>query len=264
MNLCLHVIPAIGPCQLQKLGVGELENLYSELLRIGRSNGSGGSSATTVRYIHRIINKALYDAVRRNLLVRNPADLVQLPRQARNASEMKTWTARHLREFLAVVRDDRLRAAWTLIATTGLRRGEALGLRWEDVDLNGGRMAVRQTLVHIANKVRFSEPKTKAGQRSVALDQGTVVALRDHRRRQLEERLARGPARSDTGLVFTREDGQFIHPGGFSKMFDRLVTKARLPRIPLHGCDIRVLPSCSRLEFTRKWFKNDWAIRQSQ
>ncbi len=147
---------------------------------------------------------------------------------------MMTWTAGELGRFLDFVVDDRLYGAWVLAATTGLRRGEVLGLRWSDVDLDSGRLAVRQTLVSVAYETKFSTPKTKRGRRSVSLDATTVMALRSHRKRQLEERMEWGPAYQDSGLVVTRENGVLVHPDRFTQMFDKHVKNSGLPRIRLH------------------------------
>ncbi len=106
--------------------------------------------------------------------------------------------------------------------------------RWEDVDLDDARLSVRRALVSVGYDVRVSEPKTKRGRRQIALDATTVLALREHRRQQLEERLARGPAWQDTGYVFTREDGSPIHPDRLTKMFGQHVKRSGLPRIRLH------------------------------
>jgi integrase len=126
-------------------------------------------------------------------------------------------------------------AAYVLAATTGLRRGELLGLRWRDLDLGAGRLSVTQTLVSVNYAVSFSTPKTAAGRRSVALDPATVAALRAHRVAVLEERLSLGlGAPTEDALAFTAIDGTPLHPGQFSDRFDRLVKAAGVPRIRFH------------------------------
>lgn len=172
--------------------------------------------------------------MRWNLLQRNIADQADAPSSPPGSVEMKTWTAEELRRFLDFVASDRLYGAWVLAATTGLRRGEVLGLRWGDIDLEPGRLAVRQTLVSVAYETKFSTPKTKRGRRSVSLNATTVMALRSHRKRQLQDRMAWGPAYQDSGLVVTREDGSLVHPDRFTQMFDKHVKNSGLPRIRLH------------------------------
>ena len=155
----------------------------------GRRNAAGGLAPKTVYYIHSILHRALRDAVRWGYVVRNMADAADPPKA--KTPEMRVWTPAQLRAFLDHVRGERLYAAW-LLAATGMRRGEILGLRWGDLDLDAGRVAVRRPRILVDYQVQVSEPKTAKGRRSLALDPVTVVALRAHRARQAEEKLAVG------------------------------------------------------------------------
>jgi integrase len=119
---------------------------------------------------------------------------------------MHPWTAEELRAFLAAAEGDRFYPIFVLLVSTGMRRGEVLGLRWADVDLDAGRLAVRHTIGRVGGKVLAGEPKTAKSKRSIALDPGTVAVLRRHRIAQLEERLAWGGLYRDQDLVFARED----------------------------------------------------------
>jgi integrase len=229
-----HIIPALGTIRLQQLTAAQLNRLYADLLEKGRRDGQGGLSPRTVAYVHATVRKALAEAVRWQLLTRNVAAQATPPRQQPNG-DLRTWSAEELRAFLAHVEGDRLYAAYLLASTSGLRRGELLGLRWRDLDLSGGRLSVTQTLVSVNYAVTFSSPKTAKGRRSVALDPATVAALRAHRVAMLEERLSLGlGAPTDDGLVFTALDGEPLHPAQFSDRFDRLVKAAGVPRIRLH------------------------------
>jgi integrase len=116
-----------------------------------------------------------------------------------------------------------------------MRRGEILGLRWSDIDLETATLTIRQTLVAVNSKPVLSEPKTGAGRRTLALDPATVAALRSHKARQAQERLMWGSEWQDTGLVFVREDGEPINPERLSKWFNQRVKRAGLPRITFHG-----------------------------
>ena len=234
-NVKAHIIPALGPVPLQRLTAGHLDVLYADLLQNGRTDGRGGLGPRTVRYVHVILKRALSDAVRKSRLVRNPADQADPPSaSASKATALRTWTAAEVRMFLAHVHDDRLYAAWLMAATTGMRRGELLGLRWRDLDLEAGRAKIVQTLISQASGPAVSQPKTAKGRRSVALDPATVAALKAHRTRQNSERLALGPTYEGRDLVFCREDGSPVWPRSFSRGFDRLAEAAGLPRIRLH------------------------------
>lgn len=222
-----------------------LNSFYRDLIRGGRADGDGGLSPRTVRHIHGIIHKALRDAGRLGYVPRNVADFADLPTRPAPTTddedqapmELQVWSPEQLRAFLAGVADDRMAAAWRLAATTGMRRGELVGLRWTDVDLEAGSLAVRVARVRAGNAVVTSKPKTRAGTRVVDLDAGTVAALRAWRKVQMEERLAVGPRYLDTGLVFTMPDGAPITPNRFSIWFRRHVARLGLPKIRLH--DVR-------------------------
>jgi integrase len=233
--LKLHVMPRIGGVPLQNLTHQHLDSLYSELLTTGRSDGKGGLSPKTVRYIHNTIHKALKDAQRKQLVVRNVAEAADAPRLRQSeATAMKTWSGKQVRTFLAGLADHRLLAAYTLAATTGMRRGEVLGLRWSDIDFKTHRLAVRQTVIAINYKVSFGDPKTARGRRSIALDPTTVAELKAHHIRQRVERKALGAGYHDLDLVFPKVDGTPTHPDYFSQCFDRTVAKLKLPKIRLH------------------------------
>jgi integrase len=236
MNVEKHLVPGLGAIELQRLRPAQLNGFYRELLTKGRRNAAGGLAPKTVYYIiHSILHRALRDAVRWGYVVRNVADVADPPKA--KTPEMRVWTPAQLRVFLDHVRGDRLYAAWLLAATTGMRRGEILGLRWSDVDLDAGRVAVRRPRILVDYQVQVSEPKTAKGRRSLALDPVTVAALRAHRARQAEDKLAVGGRYRDSELVFTGLDGTAVHPERFSDWFRQHVRAAGLPRIRLH--DVR-------------------------
>jgi integrase len=190
-------------------------------------------SQTTVRRILATLNSAMNYAVRKRKLDRNPVTAADRPRASR--IEMRTWTADELGGFLDGAREHRLAPLFTVLATSGLRRGEALGLRWSDVDLDEGRIAVRQTLLAVNSHVEFGEPKTHRSRRTVDLDAATVAVPKAHRKAQLEERVEAGLGRPRAdGLIFTDEQGDPLHPNMVSRTFGKLVREAQLPIIRLH------------------------------
>ena len=196
-----------------------------------------GLDGRTVNYVHTIIHRAFKDAVRWGRLARNPANAANAPRGGQKSDGIHAWDASTLRAFLEASRqaDDRLHALWVLLATTGMRRGEALGLRWSDLDLDAARLRVVQTIIQTSGKVMIGEPKTAHGRRPIALDKGTVGVMRDHRRRMLEERMLVGPDFGDQGLVFHQPDGSWLRPDAVSEVFLRRARKYGLQRLTLHG-----------------------------
>jgi integrase len=170
------------------------------------------------------------------MVARNVAESADPP--ALRRPELHVWTPEQLGAFLRATSDDRLGALWLLLATTGLRRSEAVGLPWTAVDLMVARLAVVQTAVKAGPMtVLDATTKSNRSRRTVALDAGTVAVLKAHRARQFEERLAAGPAWTETGLVFVRENGTGLDPVWVSRRFDRLAADTGLPDIRLH--DVR-------------------------
>lgn len=235
-NLETHVLPSIGAGRLQALGVADLDRLYSRLLTEGRLNGQGGLSARTVRMVATVIQKALGDAEKKGLVARNVALAATAPSaKSAQAPEMAFWTPTELKQFLISVAGDDQFAFFRTAAMTGARRGELLGLLWDDVDLDAGRIRIHRQIVPMGRQIVTREvPKTSHGRRTIDLDGETVAALKDHRRRQMERRLLLGPGWRDNGLVFCGIDGGQLDPGLVSQMFDRRVKTAGVPRIRFH------------------------------
>lgn len=221
----------LGHVRLGDIRPVMIERLYADL---ATSGGRGGRrlSAKSVVNVHLCLRKALEDAERLGMLATNPVRRVRPPRW--QSPEMRVWTADQTQTFLDVSRAHRLHAAFVLLATTGMRRGEVVGLRWDDVDLDGARLRVRHSVTTARNQVVLDAPKTRRSRRSIALDDDTVAALQAHRRRQLEERLVAGELWQDQRLVFPSELGALLHPDVVSRAFDSLVRRVELPRIRLH------------------------------
>jgi integrase len=227
-----YVLPVLGARPVQKLTTLELDLLYGELLRGERSGRQ--LSLNTVTNIHRALHKALADAVDAGLVVDNVAARAKAPRPWRFTSHrVSAWSQSELAAFLAWVRDDRLYAAWRLAAMTGMRRGEILGLRWEDVDLARARVSVRRAFVEVKYRVVESSTKGNAA-RTIDLDWRTVEGLAVHHEMQAEERREWRGDYEGSDLVVAWQNGCAIHPQAFTQMFQTHVRRAGLRRIRLH------------------------------
>jgi integrase len=225
--------PRVGHLPLQAVTPKHLQDLYADLLASGRVHGNGGLSPRSVRLAHQVLHLALDRAADWRLIARNPAAAkLDLPRMRRPA--MKSWTAEEARRFLSATAGERLGILWALMLSAGLRRGEVLGLRWADVDLDAAQLAVTQTVVVASNQAYLSEPKTAAARRTVSLHPEMVSALRRHQRAQQEERLLAGSAWDDSGLVFTTALGTMIHPRNLSRDFQVAIRRAGVRPIRLH------------------------------
>jgi integrase len=222
----------IGRVQLQALTPLQIEKLYADMLVDG-ARGGEALAPKTVRNTHVVLRKALADAERLGLVPRNAAAAARAPTVRR--PEFETWSSEDLRTFLESIKEHRLYAAFVVLATTGMRRGEVLGLRWRDVDADAARLAVVQTLTTVDGTPILTQPKTQRSRRTIYLDTFTVTVLKEHRRRQREEQLAAGGAWDKSiELVFRNEFGRSIHPDSFSQEFKALGQVAGVPRIRLH------------------------------
>jgi integrase len=199
----------------------------------GRVDGQGGLSAKTIRLVHGILYQSLEAAVRRRRIAYNVCRDVALPRVERQ--EMLTLSAEQAQWLLVTAKGHRLEALLTLALTTGMRRGELLALQWKDIDWKGGSLQVRRSMNRYAGQgFKVSEPKTKQSRRKITLPVFVLEVLKEHRTRQLEERLQAGPAWEDHGLVFGNAYGNFLNPSHLGTDFHILLKKAKLPMIRFH------------------------------
>jgi integrase len=218
-----YVRRSLGRRKLSEVCALEIQTLYSEMLE-------RGLSARVVRYTHAVLSSALKQAVRWNILYRNPAECVQLPKLVRK--EMKALTTEECGRFLAVLNEDRHHALFALALSTGMRPEEYLGLRWIDVDLGKSTLIVRRALVWRTRGGGwyFTEPKTSRSRRTIPLPTSMALALAEHKRRQSEERLRIGSAWQDNGLVFTTSIGTPLNISNLTaKHFKPALRQAGLP-----------------------------------
>ena len=221
-----HIKPALGRLKLKALTPAHVQGFYRDRL-------DSGLSAATVQKIHAVLHKALSQAVRWSLVPRNATEAVRAPRPAPN--EMRPLAPDEARRLLEVASGDRLQAVYVLAVHTGMRQGELLGLKWDDVDLESGLIRVRRTLTRNKGRLLLGELKTRRSRRTVRLSESAVGALRDHLERQLEEMEYLGGLYQDHGLIFTTQVGTPVNPSNLRRRsFAPLLRAADLPDIRFH------------------------------
>lgn len=228
-----YVLPAIGRIKLKDLKAMHLQKMYAELLINGAKYRTGGISPMTVRHIHGMVHKALENAVRWQIVPRNVAQMVELPRVEKK--ETIVLTKDQVQQLVVAAREHELYIPILLAVTTGMRYAEIFGLSWKDVDLDKLTIHVRQQLVRTRGEYRLTEPKTKSSERIISLSDSLVAPLRRHKVEQAQQKLLIGPTYNPDGLVCCRpEDGQPYSATPVRRKFDALLDKAELPRVRIH------------------------------
>jgi integrase len=223
----VHAIPALGRIRLGRLTPQHVQRLYQDKL-------AAGLSPTTVSHLHTVLHGAFAEAVRWGLLPRNVVSLVRPPRKAH--VEVIALTVEQARALLAAAAGNRFEALFVLALKTGMRRGELLALRWEDVDLDKGMIQVRGTLRRTREGLTFGVPKTAASRRQVVLSPSLVAALRRHRARQEKECQGVGDLWLNLGLVFPNTLGRPMEPRDLlANVYRPLLDRAGLPPVTFHA-----------------------------
>lgn len=246
-----HLIPHLGRLRLSELAGWHITDMITT---IGAATNRYGRPPTpsTLHRIHATLRSALNGAIREGLLRDNPAHNIEVPsprrphalvwtpqrvqawEQTGERPSVAVWTTQQTATFLSFAATDRLAVMWWLIALRGLRRGEAAGLRWADVDLDAGVAMIEQQRIANGHLVTVGPPKTAASRRLAALDRHTVRLLREHRRRQRAEQRTAGESWQDSGYVFVAEGGTALHPDFLTRRFHHLVGESGLPPVRLH------------------------------
>jgi len=232
-----HLIPRLGSRKLADLKPSHLETAYAAIVADSEGKGRVTVGPATVQRINAILRSALSDAMRDGYVSRNVASLVRLPKVPK--PQHKWWEVSHVKSFTEYTRDDRHQALWLLLLRCGLRRGEVLGLRWEDVTLDSEdgtwpHARIGRQVLAVGSEIVRGEPKTDSGIRVVVLDPVTIAALKSWRKVQATERLAAGPAWGGDPEIFTNAVGRVTDPAWITKRFRTLSRGAGLPVIRLH------------------------------
>lgn len=218
-----HILPTLGAMKLQQLQTAHVQQLYGELL-------DGGLSPKSVRIVHGVLHCALEQALVWNLVPRNVAGAAQPPRVTRK--EIHVFDPAQVKHLLTTAASGRWAALMALAVATGMRQGELLGLTWPDVELDAGLVRVRRQL---GRDGALAETKTGKGRRVIDVPPSTVAALREHKRRQNEERLLLGPEWQDHGLVFCTHGGRPLHWRNVTREYKALLRRAGLPTLAFHA-----------------------------
>jgi integrase len=221
----VHIIPAIGAVKVQKLAPAQVQQFYADKL-------AADCSPRVVQLCHMRLKQALDQAVKLGLVARNVADNVTPPRVERK--EMQTWSAEQARQFLTVAGQSGYGPVWLVLIRSGMRRGEALGLRWSDVDYDASTLRIVQSVVPYKGSGLVQRPKSQSGWRTVRVAPEILDALRQHKIAQNERRLKLGAAWHDNDFIFAAANGNAIHPDNLTRDYDRLVQRAGVPRIRVH------------------------------
>ncbi len=221
-----HIIPTLGQIPLTQLKPEHLQHIYSEKLAAGLSH-------RTIRYIHVTLHKALQDAVRLGIMVRNPADAVKPPRVQRH--EMRTMNESDIHIFLEYAKSTPYYVLFYTALFTGMRRSELLAIRWSDVDLILCQLSVTRALHQLQDGSRiFRQPKTAKGRRLISLSPSTAIVLREHREQQEKMRQASGSTLNEDDLVFCHVDGSPLLPNSVSHAWAKLACRTGSKGIRLH------------------------------
>jgi integrase len=231
--LALYIKPNIGSMRIQKLRPVHLNDLYGKLLRTGGKDGRP-LSPRTVGHVHRVLHRLLSHATTWGVTTQNVAGAVSPPRVP-DETEVQILSEEQIATILNALEGRTLRPVISFLLGTGARRGEALALRWKDLDLAAGTVRIERSLEQTKVGLRFKSPKTKNGRRSVAISPWLVAELRAHRARQQERRLALGQGRAPDGsLVFARWDGATRSPHWLTQKFALTMDTLKID-CTLHG-----------------------------
>ena len=234
VNVRRHLAPLLGKIRLDRLTPQDVQEMMNRRL-------ADGLSAKSVAYMHQVLRTALELARRWEVIDRNVASLVDPPRRMR--PKINPLTPDQAKRFLVSVRGHRLEALFSVALAMGLRQGEALGLRWEDVDTTQGVLWVRNQLQRIDGRLTLVEPKTERSRRTLVVPPTIIQNLREHQARQVAEKLWAGSKWIDSGFVFTNRAGGPLQARRVIDEFHKVLKTAGLQRIRFH--DLR--HSCATL-----------------
>jgi integrase len=221
----LYLKPGLGHHRLRRLSVPVVQGFLNAKL-------ADGQSTRNVHMMRQVLGAALTRALREELISRNVARLAELP--AWEPGDVRPWSASEAMAFLAAAKPDPLYPAFVLLLLYGMRRGEVLGLRWQDVDLENGTFCIRQQLQRVRGELQIGPVKTRAGNRDLPIPGLPRAALLIRQQQQTADRQAFGRAWQDTGLVFTTRSGRPVEPRNLVRSFRRICDQSKIRMIKVH------------------------------
>ena len=222
----LYLKSGLGHIQLAKLSPQQVQNFMKCHLDMGRS-------PRLVKYLRTVLRVALNQALKWNLVARNVATLVDPPRYTR--PEVVPFSHDQVEDFITAIKGDRLETLFLVMLSMGLRRGEALGLRWDDVNLDSCVVSIQNSLQRVEKKLKLVELKTPRSRRSLPVPETIISALRAHRVRQLEDKMLAGERWKESRLVFATSLGTPLNPRNVLRSFHRLLRKIGIPQQGVHN-----------------------------
>lgn len=222
-----RIVPALGMIQVNELKNHHAQKFVNDLIE-------EGLSARYIEYCMTVLHGAFENAVKKEILDKNPTKYVEMPRARKR--DYKTWSSEQVKQFMRYAKLESL-LYYPIFLTavgTGMRRGELLGLTWDNIDFDKGDITVRQSLIYDEEGFRFSTPKTEGSIRAIALDDNLCKELKKHQIKQKEMKLLFGQGYDDHNLVFAREDGKPMYPRQLAIVFNRIIKQANVPKIRIH------------------------------
>lgn len=225
MNFNRHTIPYIGNVKIQKLSAATIQGIYQKLEKKGLSPRS-------IQYVHTTLHEVLKYTYKMQIIPRNPAEFVSVPKQQKYKAQV--YDKKEVANLLEAAKGTRFDIPIRLAVGLGLRRGELLALQWSDIDFQNNILSVNKNLVYVDKKYTVGESKAQSGIRKLAAPPSLMEALRHHKVRQMENKLAFGKDYQDNRLICCRPDGRPIHTASFSQEFNRFLKSHGLKHIRLH------------------------------
>lgn len=232
VNIKNHIIPSLGWISLQQLTTRDIQNFYDEKLKDVDDEDSEGLSSKSIIYIHRNLCKALDYAVKERYINRNPAKDVELPSPGKFTGMV--FDQKTLMQLLAAIRDTQMELPIALSGLAGLRRGEAAGLQWSDIDFESSIITIRKQRTAGSKDTKRSKVKTLESYRSIKIARALLEILQRHKNIQEQNKLIFGDDYHDTGFVCCEPDGNVLDPSNFSKRFFNILKRNQLPIIRYH------------------------------